>query len=706
MSRVRAVLSSSLFLISAAVIGLAGSAHAAAGLEEFTGAHARIVWVQDLSESSSDTMARGKQLRLMGYDSRDGRGERVIIAGPGSYAKPLLTRDGSRVVVSSRHENSFIIVNWDGSGKRRVHDGYAIHVWQDPAGGAPWVYYLSRSRKSGERHVDVPVRRRRLDGEPEDQLVWDATPITPDNFQVSRDGRHCAGLFPWPNAGLAALPNGRWQKFSKGCWTSLAPDDSLIAWAFDGQHRNIYLHTRGGTKWRVPIAVAPGIDGYEVYHPRWSNHVRFMVMTGPYLGEGGKPGGNRIRAGGRNVEIYIGRFGSDYRSMEAWHKLTRNRVGDFYPDMWLADAGSQSVPDDVSEAGDGESLDDAALAAMKRWPGSHDGLVFLWENSKKSNDVLDAGGGIVRSCGLRLSGRAIYDRYFDLVLDRGTATPEKVDAALLSECRESNQLAIEFVITPASAGDRAFRRIITFSSEGQAGNFTVGQQRDRLVLRLRTSDSVGADGKVSAVPLCNVTPGVPQHVIVSYSPGRLRCLRNGEPVALPENLSGDLGNWTAQKVKLGDAWGGGRDWSGKLEGITISARAIGAAEAARRFELYRAKIASRGERHYAKVRAKLVEKSTRLTLEQIAPYRRCLVANIYDVVEVLEGECDQDRISIARWSMLGGEMLPDDDKVGATCEFLIEAADEQTHPELTSERMSVEVDNLLLDHYIALERKL
>ena len=30
------------------------------------------------------------------------------------------------------------------------------------------------------------------------------------------------------------------------------------------------------------ISKAPGVNDYEVYHPRWSNDVRYMVMTGPY----------------------------------------------------------------------------------------------------------------------------------------------------------------------------------------------------------------------------------------------------------------------------------------------------------------------------------------------------------------------------------------------------------------------------------------
>ena len=78
---------------------------------------------------------------------------------------------------------------------------------------------------------------------------------------------------------------------------------------------------------------APGIDGYEVYHPRWSNHPRIIVMTGPYKVGAGP---NRIAAGGREVEIYVGRFNPNYTAIETWWRVTFNDRGDFFPDVWIS----------------------------------------------------------------------------------------------------------------------------------------------------------------------------------------------------------------------------------------------------------------------------------------------------------------------------------------------------------------------------------
>lgn len=84
--------------------------------------------------------------------------------------------------------------------------------------------------------------------------------------------------------------------------------------------------------WKVNIALAPGIDGHEVYHPRWSNHPLYFVITGPYRHQVGP---NAIRGGGSQVEVYLGKFSADLMKVESWVRVTHNGKGDFYPDAWL-----------------------------------------------------------------------------------------------------------------------------------------------------------------------------------------------------------------------------------------------------------------------------------------------------------------------------------------------------------------------------------
>jgi hypothetical protein len=142
------------------------------------------------------------------------------------------------------------------------------------------------------------------------------------------------GQFPRPEGGVAQLPNQTWARLGSGCWTALAPDNSYTFWIFDDSHRNLFINDVSGAHGRwVNINGAPGIDGYEVYHPRWSNHPQIMAMTGPYKTGSGA---NRIAGGGQEVEIYIGRFNINFTAIASWWQLTKNGRGDFFPDVWLS----------------------------------------------------------------------------------------------------------------------------------------------------------------------------------------------------------------------------------------------------------------------------------------------------------------------------------------------------------------------------------
>lgn len=295
-------------------------------------ARTRVVWVQDMGEGR-DVDTLGSNLRLMGLDTGDGRGERVILGTLKNYAKPLITPRGDRVVYSDRIRKKIHVVNWDGTGLRELLGGIGLAIWRDPRDGREWIYYGSEEMRDGGAHCPA-VYRTLLDNPGTGELVWNKTPVSVDSFQISADGRMAGGNFPWPIGGVAELPNGSLKKLGSGCWTALTSDNSYAFWVFDSPHRNLFIDDISGEQGRwVNINGAPGIDGYEVYHPRWSNHPRVMAMTGPYK-EG--TGANRIAGGGAAVEIYVGRFNADFTAIESWWRVTNNSRGDFFPDVWLS----------------------------------------------------------------------------------------------------------------------------------------------------------------------------------------------------------------------------------------------------------------------------------------------------------------------------------------------------------------------------------
>ena len=273
----------------------------------------------------------GNRLMLMGFDTDDGRGERAIVATPGSFVKPLLTPRGDRVLYSTHPQlgdPSVFVVGFDGAEPRRLDRGIALGVWEDPRDGAEWVYLGSEIRESGvgavtRVHLDEPSRR---------ELVWNRGVVSFDTFQVSPDGSIAGGLFPWPAAGVADLKTGTWRQIGEGCWTALNDVGAPLFWYFDGAHRNLLLvDLNRDRRWTVPINRAPGFENPEVYHPRWARHPRFMVMSGPY----DQGGANQVRSGGKQAEIWLGRFRDDFTEIETWARVTNNAGGDSYPDVWI-----------------------------------------------------------------------------------------------------------------------------------------------------------------------------------------------------------------------------------------------------------------------------------------------------------------------------------------------------------------------------------
>jgi hypothetical protein len=323
-------------LLITAGIGCSRAANDESPVRAFTGAHTRIVWVQG---DGTDPFAAGDNLVLMGFDSDDGRGERVILGEPSTYVKPMLTPLGNRIVFSSRptlpEGPEVFIVNWDGSGLRRLTAGFALAVWQDPADGREWLYVGTDNRE----YNFATISRFPIDQPDLRELVWNQSMVSSDTFQVSADGRFAGGLFPWPHAGVADLSNGTWQRFGEGCWTALATVRGPLFWYFDGPHRNVTIvDVEADRRWMVSVNRAPGFDGAEVYHPRWTNHPRFMAISGPYYLAG--PNANSVRAGGAQSEVYLGRFSEDFTAIDAWLRITENEGGDSYPDVWIDRARS------------------------------------------------------------------------------------------------------------------------------------------------------------------------------------------------------------------------------------------------------------------------------------------------------------------------------------------------------------------------------
>ena len=667
-----------------------------ATVEKFTGGHTRVVWLTDLY--NNDTFAERSALQLVGYDSRDGKGERIIWGDRANYYRPLITPDGQQIVISDKQARKIYVIAWDGSGPRLLKEpGCATEVWRDPNTGRIWVYYQEDPNDSTK-----PVSRFPIDEPAKVETVWSSSVIEAlPSFQLSRDGKMAASTFPWPSSGVAELPEVAWRKHRDGCWPAMAPDDSYISWTFDGAHRNLFM-TRAGEKesWKVNISNAPGVNNFEVYHPRWSNDVRYMVMTGPYTS-----GDEKIKLWDRadGVEIYIGKFDKELRAMDGWLKLTDSRVGELFPDVWIAGGEHESskfnASTRVSTAANSKQFLESVFGEPYEnvWPGSKTGLLFQWRDNKDNGQFVN-GSGDSRSVRLRAEGGARFGPNGEMHILSGAFVPDGTfNKEIRDACRKTNELAIEAIITVSRVPQFGPARIISLSGSPSRRNFTLGQEDDRLVLRLQTSNTRRNGIDFNLAPL---EPGKQYHVLVSYKPGLLVCYLNGKIASRTGFESGTLDNWHASNSLIfGNEVGGVRPWEGYLDGVAIYSRFFGPDEAAKKFILAGARIAARPRIDQKVVKAELLQKADPPPPEAITPYRRALVVNRYIIKQAKDSKLVNQTVQVAEWALLDAKVPSAyaHARPGQVLELNLEPY--EAHPQLESERLANDVPSLDEDLY-------
>lgn len=318
----------------------------AAKLAKFTGGKTRITWTQQ-QEGYRDFVGTGDDFKLMAFDSE--AGERVLMDEIACYASPRITPKGDRVLFCNNTEHEMYVINWDGTGLRKIGDKqYAMAVIQDPETGIEWVYSRPNEGRMWNSK-SKPIIRTQIDNPDVVEEVWNKKSVTLGWFQPSPDGSYAAACMFWPNCGMVTLPHGEYTQFDKGCWTSLAPDGSGRMWVFDGDHRCVKLYDNKGNRLnRLDTGSAPYFKGWEMYHPRWSNNVRYFTCTGPFSDN--RPFAcdpeewddydvdnlpNLIPCGGYNVELFVGKLNEELTKVVGWFQVTRNNKFDAHGDCWI-----------------------------------------------------------------------------------------------------------------------------------------------------------------------------------------------------------------------------------------------------------------------------------------------------------------------------------------------------------------------------------
>jgi hypothetical protein len=650
-------------------------------IEEFTGAHTRIVWAEYQRRNAADAFANTDDLALKGIDTRDGKGERLLQERLDNYSRPLLTSDGQTIVFTDKevkrkdgrkhYDPDIYRTDWSGSKPVRIADGYAVDCWRDPVAGIEWVYAArGLVASSSLTLVGQKIIRFKLDDPSVEEVVYDDGPVSPDNFQLSRDGSMACGLFPWPDAGVLIRDEHgvyRAEKRETGCWPSLAPDDSGVLWVFNGGHRGATFVARDAAKtWRVPFNNGPGMQGREMYHPRWSNHPRFLVLTGPYR-PAKDSAGNVINKGGASADVYVGRFSETLDQIEAWLQVSHDELGESFPDMWVE--GADQVQ--LSAFAPGSAPPQKNHAHADPWFAITDSLGFTWSDRHSVSRVRGGDGKMRPSVPLEAVGAARHGRLAEMIVEGGQfKLPMDADSPL---CRAMTspgmEIAVEMILLPHASADVQPAPGLRPLFGGPGVALAVAPDGALIATRELVSHR-------SSTPL----PATPFHLMVVRHQGGFTATVNGEPLVFPR--SEERAALSAEPTLV---FGGG--WQGGILGVAVHTRGFARAEMKKQSHLAVKRIAGfPAAASRVKVRARLKEASAMPTVEGIAPYTGALVANVYELEKVLEGRLKAKQILVKQWAMLDKTVLSGFPRQpGQSYELTLER--EEDHPELNGERI-------------------
>ena len=452
-----------------------------------------------------------------------------------------------------------------------------------------------------------------------------------------------------------------------GCWPSHSPDNSHVSWVFDGSHRGAAFFSDGGKKsWPVKLNQGADMRGGEMYHPRWSNHPRYLALTGPYLPVK-NASGSRISKGGAHANVYLGRFSENLDKVEAWIQITHDKFNESFPDVWIE--GADEVQLAAFPGGGGRRH---ATTQAEAWPVIKDRLVFLWSDRNSVNHFEGRDGKVHASAQLKARDAARFGRLEEMLVDGGEfhAGEDAADATkdALTALRSEQELTVEMSLFPAPD---------TGQSASPIRNIFRGPN---ILIGIDDSGFLVAGRETTSFRSTAALPSVPFHLLVVRRQPGFKAYVNGAAVQLTPLPAAAPAPPLDQLI-----FGGG--WDGGIFGVAIHARALKPAEAKQQSLSQLARLSQLPPApRRVKVRARLLETSAMPSAEGIAPYTGALLAYVYEPEKVLEGELSAKRILVKHWAMLGQKTVAGfPRKTGASYDLILEA--ESGHLHLKGERV-------------------
>ncbi len=155
---------------------------------------------------------------------------------------------------------------------------------------------------------------------------------------------------------------------------------------------------------------------------------------------------------------------------------------------------------------------------------------------------------------------------------------------LIGSVKQSQAITVEAWIKPANDQQKGPARIVSISANASERNITLGQDKNRYDVRLRTTKTDGNGNPSTASPKGTLKTELTHVAYTRDASGNAWIYLNGKRL-MQKKVSGKLNKWKNNfHLSLADEIGGGRPWLGEFHLVAIYSRALTVNEIQQNFQ--------------------------------------------------------------------------------------------------------------------------
>ena len=216
---------------------------------------------------------------------------------------------------------------------------------------------------------------------------------------------------------------------------------------------------------------------------------------------------------------------------------------------------------------------------------SGDGLVALYDFRLVKGRIIKDSSGVGKPLDLKIENPKNVRRTKGTLEVHGKTliSSNNPAAKIFNAVRRSGEITIEAWVRPANVKQDGPARMVTLSGGSSERNFTLGQEGDKVDVRLRTTKTSGNGIPSLNSPSRSLANKLTHVVYTRNRVGRARLFINGKSRA-EKRMAGSMANWNGKyRLALANELSKDRPWLGTFHLVAIYGRDLSAREVARHF---------------------------------------------------------------------------------------------------------------------------